>query len=76
MILSLEGIFKWIHLRISAFRIVLNIYFNWTDRAYLRKTLQSHQISGIVIYLYELKFGQLIESLRSLRGYLKNNACK
>ena len=42
MILSLEGIFKWVHLRISAFRIVLNIGFDGTDRAYLRKVLQSH----------------------------------
>ena len=66
MILSLEGIFKWVHLRISAFRIVLNIGFDGTDRAYLRKVLQSQQISGLVIYLYQLKFRQLIESLRSL----------
>ena len=64
MILSYEGIFKWVHLRISAFRIVLNIDFDGTDRAYLRKVLQSHQISGLVIYLYQLMFGQL--SLRSL----------
>ena len=66
MILSSEGIFKWVHLRISAFRIVLNIDFDGTDRAYLRKVLQSHQIYGLVIYSYQLKFGQLIESLRSL----------
>ena len=52
MILSLEGIFKWVHLRISAFRIVLNIGFDGTDRAYLRKVFQSHQISGLVIYFY------------------------
>ena len=37
MILSLEGIFKWVHLWISPFRIVLNIGFDGTDRAYLRK---------------------------------------
>ena len=66
MILSLEGIIKWVHLRISAFRIVLNIGFDGTDRAYIRKVLQSHQISGLVIYLYQLKFPQLIESLRSM----------
>ena len=66
MILSLEGIFKWVHLRISAFRIVLNIGFDGTDRAYLRKVFQSHQISCLVIYLYQLKFRQLTESLRSL----------
>ena len=56
MILSLEGIFKY--LRFSAFRIVLNIGFDGTDRAYIRKVLQSHQISGLVIYLYQLKFRQ------------------
>ena len=66
MILSLVGIFKWVHLRISAFRIVLNIDFDGTDRAYLRKVLQSHQISGLIIFLYQLKFGQLIENLRTL----------
>ena len=58
--------FKLVHLRISAFRNVLNIGFDGTDRVYLRKVLQSHQISGLVTYLYQLKFGHLIESLRSL----------
>ena len=58
MILSLEGIFKWVHLQISAFRIVLHIDFDGTDRTYLRKVLQSHQISGLVVNLYQLKFRQ------------------
>ena len=58
MILSLEGIFKWVHLRISAFRIVLHIDVDGTDIMYLRKVLQSHQISGLVVNLYQLKFGQ------------------
>ena len=75
MILSLEGMFKWVHLRISTFRIVLNIDFDGTDRAYLRKVLQSHQISGLVIYLYQLKFGQLIESLKIQRHVPTYFAC-
>ena len=55
-----------VDLRISAFRNVLNIGFDGTDRVYLRKVLQSHQMSGLVTYLYQLKFGHSIESLRSL----------
>ena len=66
MILSFVGMLKLVHLRISAFRNVLNIDFDGTERVYLRKVLQSHPIAGLVIYLYQLKFWQLIESLRGL----------
>ena len=65
MKLSFVGMLKLVHLRISAFRNVLNIDLG-TERVYLRKVLQSHQIAGLVIYLYQLKFWQLIESLRGL----------
>ena len=66
MILTFAGMLKLVHLRISAFRNVLNIDFDGTERVYLRKVLQSHQIAGLLIYLYQLKFWQLIESLRGL----------
>ena len=66
MILTFVGMLKLVHLRISAFRNVLDIDFDGTERVYLRKVLQSHQIAGLVIYLCQLKFWQLIESLRGL----------
>ena len=66
MIFSFVGMLKLVHLRISAFRNVLNIDFHGTERVYLRKVLQSHQIASLVIHLYQLKFWQLIESLRGL----------
>ena len=66
MILTFVGMLKWVHLRISAFRNFLNIDFDGTERVYLRKVLQSHQIAGLVIYVYQLMFWQLIESLRGL----------
>ena len=51
---------KLVHLRISAFRNVLNIDFDGTERVYLRKVLQSHYIAGLVIYLYQLKFKRFV----------------
>ena len=47
---------KLVHLWISAFRNVLNIDFDGTERVYLRKVLQPHHIAGLVIYLYQMKF--------------------
>ena len=37
---------------ISAFKNVLNIGFHGKDGVYLRKVLQSQQVSSYVIYLY------------------------
>ena len=40
MILFFDGMFKLVHLRMTAFRNVRTIGFDGTDRAYLRKVLQ------------------------------------
>ena len=71
MILSFEGMVELVsqvlgQVSISAFKNVLNIGFYCKDRVYLSIVLQSQQASSCVINIYQLKFGQLIESLRSL----------